>query len=1684
MTRRLPATPLAALRLAACLTALGGLAALAAPARAGQGDIHPTSLPEGLVASTDSLVIRWAEATACQLEIGPAPDALLPLTGASGGPGRLAFVPAALALGAGAWAARLVSSNGADSSLPFILFSEAETAPRMIAPQNGSEIPAGGAMLRWEPVLGVPYYHVLFSDQEIVIEENEEGDPVIAGAAIVWQAITSGTAIAYGDVDPSGFFTAMNGVSPPLVAGAEYNWLVLNNYAANPALSSTRQAGVSAFRVAASDLPAPTLLAPAAGDSLSAPSIAFSWSAVPAASHYQFLLSRLIDEDGNEGAVGVFDQITGQPLLDLPAASLLVESRYRWKVYAIDEAGQGAASLPSEFSYRIAMGRLAVTTRNAQGQALPFVQLTLTPLGGGGSSLPVVTGGSGGWDDELVPGSYLVEADKDGYEGASAELSVSADEESALTLVLASSPATLAGSVRDLQQQPLPYALVSARNTQTGALRQVQASAGGAFALGVDAGNWRLQAARNGYHVADSLLVSAAAGAYVALPAALHLAANASTLSGSVRNGSGQPLLAATVTATRNGESLQYLTGADGQFQFSVDAGAWSLTAAKTGYVSPAPRSLSLAPGDQLAVDPPLALGAQAAILSGFVEAAGGLVGGALVTATPTTGYAHYATAGAQGSWQLSLPAGTWSLVASKAGYSAGAPLQLTLAPGGGQSGLALPLTANPCLVSGQVTDGDLPLAGVTLSAGALSTTSAWDGRYSLGLAAGSHNLQAFKTGYSGAAQPLTLAPGQVLTDLDFTLAPGAATVSGRVLAQGAPVAAAQVSLVGGTLTVERSSAADGSFTLSAPPGSYTLGATKSTMLAEPPVSLTLAAGQTLPDQLLQLTPAGARLSGRVLVDGAPLRDAQLLAVSNLGSSATGSAADGSWSLLVAGGAAWTLSASKAGHATVTAASPLLGDGEAWSHDFILMPQAATLAGRLTDETGLAVAGATLTLALADGGSLTTQSDGSGRFSVATAPGAVTLALAPTGYAPFSAVLTLSEGANTLDIELDARFASLTGTLQDNEGAPLAGVSIQVTGAAGGTALSDAAGAFALPRLVAGASTVRATKSGYAPLNLPLVLAEEESATLALTLLRLLGALAGQVCDGEGAGLAGASLQLWADGALRAQTVSGAGGNFTFSALDPEQPLALYASLGGHSCLSPNPQTELLPGGPPLVVTLARDDGSLRGSVRSAVDGSPLAGAQLSAADGLGAHAATTSDAAGDFLLAGLPRVAPYTLRADAPGFAPLELTGLAPTGEPHTLELAAAPASIYGSLLNPRAPGALLPAGASLRALPLAGGSGSVALALAAPGDYQLAGLPPGDFTLICSVDGYVTSPREQQVSLVEGQAAGPYDFELLPVALTSLAISGLDELDNDQSGIFRGIQQSAAGELLDYPLAWNLEPPTAGSYDAASGRFTPRTEFLGPVVLRARHAATGLTATRTLAVTARLSPASERRLDDGRGLALSLPAGAVAQPLRIGLHRQAVSPLKRRAGSFRVEGELYRFLPDGLQFAPTAPPTLTLPVPNGYFNQGLALGWWNPAALDWEALPASKGAVGISREIAHFSDYALLVANAPLGVAALALSANPFSPVQAPLEIRFTVSSQGMASPLVEIELFNLLGDPIRRLLRRQALAAGVEHTVSWDGRTQAGELARNGRYLLRLRVEDGDGEAERILPVVLVK
>ena len=1652
---------------------------------AGVGDIHPTSLPISMISLEDSVTISWLEPVQASLEYGPSAfDMLGQVNAYQSLVGELRFSPSPGGLTAGVWAARLVS--GEDSSLPFYLAIESESVPAMISPQNGGVIVGASTTMAWEPVLGVPYYHVLLSDREIIIDEDENGDTVVSGADIIWQAITPATSIGYGALDPSGFFDDLNGTPPPLTAGSEYNWLVLNNYGNTPSLSSTRQAGVSAFTVAASVLAtAPELQEPPFLAELDDATVTFEWEDVPEAAHFHYYLSRVIDDEDSQGSVPVFDQVTTQTLIDMPTAGMLIESRYQWKVFAIDEQGRGAVSETWEFTFHAPIGSLRIRTQDTNGGALSYADVQLIPLGGGGSSIPILTDSGGNYDDEFTPGGYLLTASKAGFEDASAMASLVEGETTQITLVLDESPAFLVGQVEGSAGQAQGYATVTATRFD-GEVRDVQTNAGGDFQIGLSSGQWTISAAKTGYHFESAQTVTVAAGAYTTLSQPLQLVPNSSTLSGAVQTAGGQPIVAATVSASGPGGTHSVQTGNSGLYQFSLETGEWQVSVAKSGYVSGGQRSLSVGPGEDLLLDPPFTLSPAAAILSGFVRASGNIVSGATVTATPAAGQAVVSTSGPVGSFEFSLQPGTWMLSASSPGYSPIDPVQVTLQGGGSQTGIVLGLAANPCTVSGFVRDGSNGLANATVSNGGVEVLSAWDGSYSISLPAGAQTLQAWLSAHAGASSIIDLSPGQALAGVNFLLSPDAATVGGAVTSGGSPVAGATVTLASadGDDAV-RQSGLSGQFNMSVAAGSYTLVVTRPGMLPSQELDIMLAAGQTLPNLAIQLQQATVALSGRVTVDGAPLRDAQVTATADRADASTSSNLDGEWTLVLSAGEAWRMSAAKSGYSSESTTTPDLGAGESWTHDFALISQPALISGVVRDDDGLPVAGAAL--AFSDGGRSPAQAttDGSGYYSLSMQPGNYSLAISKTGYAADDRALVLSVGARTLNLEIEARFASLSGFVLDEGGAPLSGATLRATGTGnGGIATSASDGAFVFPRLLAGDYTLSVSLAEYAGQSRALTLAEDEAAEQDWHLAAYTGILGGWTTNGAGAALTGVNLQVRdADGNLIAQTQSTANGSFYVPGL-PVEAVSVSASRSGYHVREPNPIIGVLPPQGGLAFVLDANDGSIRGSVRGE-DLSPIAGATVQVDDGGGYFGMATSAADGSFTIEGLRSATSYTLVADAPGWAAAQVIGLEPDGGDVDIFLAFANASLSGTLSS--VDGDLdLPAGSLIRAIPSAASGSAVSSPLTGAGAYSLAGLKPGEYTVLLRADGYLSEPRSQLVAVAEGDEIADLDFALFAAAPIALSIDGEDEIDNDASYLFRAAMTTASGELVDYPLLWSVAPAAAGSINAATGRFVPDPEYIGVASLTARHQASGLSGSAAVAVFASICGDEAFDLGDGSGLRLQVPPGAVGQNVRISVSRRTPASVKRNAGRFRVDGQLYHFLPDGLEFTDGSEPTLTLPIPASADGHDLALGWWDPEELGWAILGAEPVGDGLERDLAHFSDYALLVANETLGLRDQRVEPNPFSP-NGPAgggAILFTISSQDMNQPLVDIEIFNLLGDPVRTLAEAQPMPIGSEQSVLWNGRTDNGDIARNGRYIVRITANDATGDHSVLLQAILIK
>jgi hypothetical protein len=102
-----------------------------------------------------------------------------------------------------------------------------------------------------------------------------------------------------------------------------------------------------------------------------------------------------------------------------------------------------------------------------------------------------------------------------------------------------------------------------------------------------------------------------------------------------------------------------------------------------------------------------------------------------------------------------------------------------------------------------------------------------------------------------------------------------------------------------------------------------------------------------------------------------------------------------------------------------------------------------------------------------------------------------------------------------------------------------------------------------------------------------------------------------------------------------------------------------------------------------------------------------------------------------------------------------------------------------------------------------------------------------------------------------------------------------------------------------------------------------------------------------------------------------------------------------------------------------------------------------------------------------------------------------NPFSPLlpnpndtqarQGQI-IQFNIISSADENPFISVKIYNTNGELVRTLKETEPSVRTVQ--LIWDGKTNDGRYARNGRYLLYLKVKDSTGEKEELKSTVLIK
>ena len=324
----------------------------------------------------------------------------------------------------------MISTPSGETSIEFPIVRESEDPVELIEPQS----PIGGIggvttttpLFRWVGT-NVPYYHIILSDQEFEIEEDSAGVLTTTGANIIWQVITSGTEIIYGTPDPSGTFTNYN--FPPLVGNSPgeprptYNWVALNNYANDPVASSDVVGDLMAFEINVTPpFDPPVLLEPLSPPEpeplsiLTSDVIDMVWTYILQASNYHLYLTKKEETPGASSAyIPIWYIQTTNNAVECPAASILTDGEYRWKIIAEDNQGLGSMSVPADFYYSIEAKNIWLLVR-AEGSLEPVtgVRVNYIPIEGPSLLFSMTDDNGYSWKD-MPYGTYIFEFSKDGF---------------------------------------------------------------------------------------------------------------------------------------------------------------------------------------------------------------------------------------------------------------------------------------------------------------------------------------------------------------------------------------------------------------------------------------------------------------------------------------------------------------------------------------------------------------------------------------------------------------------------------------------------------------------------------------------------------------------------------------------------------------------------------------------------------------------------------------------------------------------------------------------------------------------------------------------------------------------------------------------------------------------------------------------------------------------------------------------------------------------------------------------------------------------------------------------------------------------------------------------------------------------------------------------------------------------
>ncbi len=1063
--------------------------------------------------SNAELVLGWGKSFSsgsARLKIGKSPGKYTSKSISVSG-NSISFTPSSVQLPVGRYYALITTSSentlnaiqqdfagnpSIDYSNEIQFIVEAGTAPSTIAPKGiiTNSVPT----FQWSPIPGVPGYWIILSSTPFQIVTLDNGEVSVQGADIIWNYITDGTSVQYGEISPNSPYSSE---APPLLPNKEYNYTVLNLYDLNDVSAvSAVFSGVSSFTYENAELISPpSLISPVDnkvfyGDEY----INFKWDAVNGANGYNiYILNRVSSFAGNEQQIDlpIWNSFTNNTNINFPARTTLSKGNYLWYVIANDNSGAGNVSSKNKFKYDVGLSPFTLRGYNTVSGAdlLSFEVKARSIQNGVSPANPFLVSNSRSYVDSLVTGTYEFTAKKDGYYDSTFVAQLSTNQNTNVSLYLRPIPAIVSGEVRDGDNALLSDVNVAFRNISTSNTINVKTGLDGSFSKFMPKGSYKVEASKEGYKTSDPVTITISNNQLVLNT--VNLKKEIVSFSGKILNDEQKPVKQALVKATSGNVVRQQNTDESGNFSFTLSSGQWVLETSKTGFVSSDAKVFNFTAGDILQ-NQIFKLAPKANQLSGFVYRVvlSGVTTGYVpfpdvtVTAKPQSGTSVSAVTNVNGQFSLSLRSGSYTLEASKSNYTANEILSLSLGVGETLSGISFYLTPNKSSISGVVSTSDgTGLSGVKIiSKAGEYTESLPNGSYQLSVAPGSKVISLSRSGYA-SPEPYSanISAGQNLNNINFKMIANAGVISGKVTSLQTVLSDAEVTAISGSSSASVVSDQLGNYVLNLKPGTYTLVAAKTGFQTSASKTVTIGPGQQSSNNNFDLNLNTSKIAGSIQSNNNPLAGVRIELKDKSGAKSYVLSTDvyGNYSASVEAGLQYDITVSLPGYVKKTSESTVLTSGSSYNYNFSLSPAQANISGFVYNESNEGLGDAKIQITNEDSGQIIILNSGAdGSYSSGLPSGNYLINCSAPGRYSDSLNISLERGqkVSNVNFNLAGNFAVITGNVTDEFLNPLESAVVTVSSSTQTTTdITGTDGTYFITGLVGGTYSIDVVKDNY-----------------------------------------------------------------------------------------------------------------------------------------------------------------------------------------------------------------------------------------------------------------------------------------------------------------------------------------------------------------------------------------------------------------------------------------------------------------------------------------------------------------------------------------------------------------------------------------------------------------------------